>query len=174
MNIYLRNAKRDDIERIMLIEHESFHENIAECREVFLDRIDIFPNGFLLLEIDDEISGYISSEIWENADSINTEKFSLNHTIADVHTTAGSQLYISSIGILKKHRGKGYGNLLFSELTSRISSKYEISEMILIVSENWDAARKMYEKNGFTEIQRISGFFEENGSYDAIVMRKSL
>ncbi|MDW7732883.1 MAG: N-acetyltransferase [Methanolobus sp.] len=174
MNIHIRHAKKEDMDRIMLIEHESFHQNIVESRDVFAERIELFPEGFLLLEIDGSIAGYISSEIWEYTESIEQERFSLDHTIADVHTTAGSQLYISSIGILKRHRGKGYGKLLFRELTERINSKYEISDMVLIVSENWNAARKIYEKNGFQETQRIPCFFDDDENSDAFVMRKRL
>lgn len=174
MEIHIRNAQKDDLEEIMLIEHESFHKNIIEKRDVFLERIELFPEGFLLLENDDGITGYISSEIWEYTESIGPERFNLNHRMADIHTTAGSQLYISSIGVLKKHRGKGYGKLLFSELTERMNSKYEISDMILIVSENWDAARRIYENRGFIQVQRIPCFFDDDENSDAIVMRKHL
>ncbi|WP_319506379.1 N-acetyltransferase [uncultured Methanolobus sp.] len=158
----------------MLVEHDSFHKNIAESRSVFFDRIKVFPEGFLVLEIDGEIAGYISSEMWEHSENIDAERFCLNHTISEVHISGGSELYISSIGVIKKYRGKGYGKMLFSELVERISSSYRIASIILIVSENWDAARKIYENNGFLEIQRINGFFEDDENSDAIVMRKYL
>ncbi|WMW23476.1 N-acetyltransferase [Methanolobus mangrovi] len=147
---------------------------MAECRDVFLDRMKVFPEGFLVMEIDREIAGYISSEMWEYSENIDTDRFCLNHTIREVHIRGGSELYISSIGILKKYRGKGYGKMLFSELVEQIRSKYKITSIILIVSVNWDAARKIYENNGFLEIQRINGFFEDDENSDAIVMRKYL
>lgn len=174
MKISIRNAEKNDIEGIMLIEYESFHRNITESRDAFLDRINVFSDGFLILEIDGDVAGYISSEMWDFSEIIDMERFNLNHSIRDVHKPSGSQLYISSIGILKNHHGKGYGNMLYSELEKRITGKYSIISMILIVSENWNAARKLYENNGFKEISRISSFFDDENNSDAIVMRKHI
>jgi ribosomal-protein-alanine N-acetyltransferase len=168
----IRNAGPGDIEQIMLIERSSFHENIRESRSVFLERIAFFREGFLVLEIDDHVCGYISSEIWNYSENITATRFILNHRLCEVHTTTGSELYISSIGILEEYRGKGYGNLLFSELSRRMIEKYAISSIILLVSANWNAAKRIYEKNGFEEMCRIPGFFY-NGN-EGIVMRKHL
>lgn len=170
--ILIRNAAISDIDDIMDIEHESFHENVYEDRSVFLDRISTFPDGLLVLEVNGNVCGYISSEIWNYSEKIRKDMFDLNHSISKVHTSTGSELYISSIGILKKYRKKGYGKLLFSELSGRIIEKYNISSMILIVSVRWTAAKKVYENNGFKEESRIDGFFDDETNSDAIVMRK--
>lgn len=172
MNTLIRNAKPEDIEQIMRIEDESFEEHIRESRSVFLDRISAFREGFLVLEISGDICGYISSELWDYSEDIQESKFDLNHRISNVHSITGSELYISSIGILREYRGKGYGKLLFSELSSRIAKKFAISSMILLASANWDAARNIYEKSGFKEIFRIPGFFADGE--EVIVMRKYL
>jgi ribosomal-protein-alanine N-acetyltransferase len=171
-NISIRNAEPRDIGQVMRIEHESFYADICESMSVFLDRIHTFPEGFLVLEICGDVCGYISSEIWDYSENVPDSRFILNHMTGDVHTTAGSELYISSIGILKEHRGKGYGKLLFSDLSCRVIEKHAISSMILLVSAKWDAARRIYEKNGFKETHRISGFFGEGE--EGIVMRKHL
>lgn len=171
-NILIRNATINDIEDIMDIEHESFHETVYEDRSVFLDRISIFPDGFLVLEVNGNVCGYISSEIWNYSEEIHKDMFNLNHSISKLHTSTGSELYISSIGILKKYRKKGYGKLLFSELSGRIIEKYNISSMILIVSVQWTAAKKIYENNGFKEVAIIRKFFTDEINSDGIVMRK--
>ncbi len=172
--IFIRNATIKDIEQIMEIEHESFCETVHEDRSVFRDRISTFPDGFLVLEVDESVCGYISSEIWNYSEEIREDMFDLNHCISTVHSTTGSELYISSIGILKKHRRKGYGKLLFLELSRRITEKYNISSMILIVSVQWTAAKKIYENSGFKEASRIHRFFDDGTHSDAIVMRKYL
>lgn len=172
--IKIRNAAIDDIEHIMEIEHESFCETVYEDRSVFLDRILTFPDGFLVLEADGQVCGYISSEIWDYLEEIKEDMFNLNHSISKLHVATGSELYISSIGLLKKHRGKGYGKLLFSELSRRTTEKYSISSIILIVSVQWTAAKNIYEKNAFEEAGRIHRFFNDETHSDAIVMRKSL
>lgn len=172
--ILIRNATINDIEHIMDIEHESFYEKVHEDRSVFLSRILTFPDGFLVLEVNENVCGYISSEIWNYSEEIREDMFDLNHSISKVHTTTGSELYISSIGILKKYRTKGYGKLLFSELSRRIIEKYNISSMILIVSVEWTAAKKIYMNNGFEEKYLIYGFFDDETNSNAIVMRKYL
>lgn len=172
MKLLIRNAEKDDIDGIMSIEHESFHSNIIECMETFLERIMTFSDGFLVMEIDGEIAGYISSELWEYSEHINTDKFILGHSIAETHRNDGRELYVSSIGILEKYRGNRYGNVLFFELQERIRSKYPVQSAILIVSENWHAAKRIYEKNGFIQVSVITGFFDDDDNSDAIVMRK--
>lgn len=172
--VLIRKATINDIEDIMDIEHESFHENVYEDRSVFSSRILTFPDGFLVLEVDGNVCGYISSEIWNYSEKINKDMFDLNHSINKLHTTTGSELYISSIGVLKKYRRKGYGKLLFSELSGRIIEKYNISSMILIVSGWWTAAKKIYENNGFKEIDIVHEFFTDEINSDGIVMRKYL
>jgi len=63
---------------------------------------------------------------------------------------------------------------LFSELSRRIIEKYNISSMILIVSVEWTAAKKIYMNNGFEEKYLIYGFFDDETNSNAIVMRKYL
>ena len=170
--ILIRNATVSDIGHIMDIEHESFCESVHEDIAVFRDRITTFPDGFLVLEVEGHVCGYISSEIWNYSQNIREDMFYLDHSINKVHDVTGSELYISSIGILKRYRGKGYGKLLFSELSRKITEKYTISSMILIVSAQWIAAKRIYENDGFREIKRIHGFFDDVTHSDAIVMRK--
>ncbi len=172
--IVIRHAEVSDIDRIMLIEHESFHKKICESKEVFYQRISLFHDGFLVLEINGDVCGYISSEIWDYAEQVRDTNFTLDHKIDELHTTTGSELYITSIGVLQDHRKKGYGSMLFSELSTRIIENYNIQSMILLVSENWQAARNIYKKAGFNEIRKISGFFEEDDIADGVVMRKKL
>ncbi|MDI3485502.1 MAG: [ribosomal protein S18]-alanine N-acetyltransferase [Methanolobus sp.] len=174
MKISIRNAEKEDIEGIMCVEHDSFHPNITENSDNFLERIEVFQKGFLVMLIDGEIAGYISSELWNYSKNIGTEKFVLGHSITETHKNDGKELYISSIGVLEKYRGRGYGNTLFSELVSRICSEYEISSIVLIVSENWHAAKRIYEKSEFHEIQIIKCFFDDDEKSDAIVMRKQI
>ncbi|WP_459201045.1 GNAT family N-acetyltransferase [Methanococcus sp. CF] len=170
--IVIRNATKNDIDDIMNIEYDSFIEGISESRDVFLNRISTFQDGFLVLEVESKVSGYISSEIWEYFKDIDEKMFDLDHDIKNVHNINGSELYISSIGVLKEHRKKGYGSLLFNQLIEMISKKYKISSIILTVSVNWGPALKLYEKIGFKEAYRIKNFFEDEYCSDGIVMRK--
>ncbi len=83
------------------------------------------------------------------------------------------------MGILPKVRGYGLGKAIFEFFIKYIPELVESPKsIILIVSENWKNARKIYINNGFKEICIFNDFidyrhvppFKEN----AIVMRKLL
>ena len=80
-NLKIRNAKINDIEKILEIEHNSFDKNICEDKQVFIDRIETFNDGFLVAEYENEIIGYICSEIWLYDENIKESSFLLNHSI---------------------------------------------------------------------------------------------
>lgn len=177
--VKFRTANENDIKDIMNIEISSFREDICEKEEVFLERMNIFPEGFFIMEYDRKIIGYLCSEIWEYKEWVEEEDFTLGHSIEKYHNQNGSELYISSMGILVNFRGIGMGKLMFEEfLRFMIRTKKSLKSVILIVSENWENARRIYSNNGFKEILIIKDFFEINknqsDSDNGIVMRKYL
>ncbi|MCS3900458.1 GNAT family N-acetyltransferase [Methanococcus voltae] len=195
-DLIIRTANINDISQIMNLEIKSFDKGVRETEITYSNRLDVFKDGFLVLEHNNSnnsnnsnninnnenkdeknIIGFITSELWENVKE-NTEycqKFNLNHNINKFHNDNGKELYISSIAISKNHQHKGYGNLLFNTLIDNMISKYNIKSIILIVSENWTNAIKLYTHNGFKEIYRINEFFNCNkGKFDGIIMKKEL
>lgn len=174
-----RNANMQDLSGIMKIEHSAFSNLICEEEKVFAERIDIFPEGFMVMEIAGKVTGYICSELWTKPKVITSKLFALGHSIEKQHNPNGNELYISSMGILSEHHGKGLGKALFEEFLKRIENELKyIESIILVVSENWSNAKKIYTANGFKEINILEKFFShkknelhfENG----IVMRKEL
>ncbi len=171
----LRRAELKDIEKIMKIEKASFDPESREDKAVFIERLNTYSEGFYVMECKNEIIGFICTELWMYKDEVLESDFELGHSIADMHRDQGTELYISAIGISPKHRGRGAGKMLFQEGVKRIlEDNANIKSQILIVSEAWKNARKIYKKTGFREVLRITDFFEnklgekENG----IVMRK--
>lgn len=179
MSIYFRQATMEDLDRVLVIEDKSFYQGIKESPQVFAERITIFPQGFFLLEIDDcnEPVGYICSELWPGKNNLPYQNLVLGHSIKGVHHCQGQELYISSMGVLPEYRGKGFGLLLLNELIKQISTGFpQVSNVLLIVSEKWLAARKTYKKLGFAEVTVLPSFFEPVGlqSEQGIVMRKKI
>lgn len=174
--ISIREAVPRDIEAIMGIEAEAFHATIRESKETFEARIREFPGGCLMLE--DEVNapiGYITSEIWKYRPVVHKEAFILGHSIKDIHDLNGEELYISSMGVLESKRGNRFGDVLVNALTDKLLEEYPlIRSVILLVSEKWGNAYKIYKKNGFEDITVFNNFFiHENGqSSNGIVMRK--
>lgn len=178
-DIVFRTARENDIESIMNIERSSFSADICEKEDVFIERIRVFKDGFYIMEYQGQVIGYLCSEIWNYKEKIDDSDFVLGHSIRTAHDTEGNEVYISSMGILPDFRGMGLGKLMFEEFLKYIIRKYEkIKSQVLIVSENWNNARKIYIKNGFEEVAILKNFFyhrdaprlKENG----IIMRKIL
>ncbi len=175
--ITYRTVLPKDISIIMQIERSTFSNFICEDESVFLERIKIFPEGFILLEVKGIPIGYICSEIWNRSDVIDKKQFELGHSIGKQHISKGNELYISSMGIMPEHQGKGFGKRLFEDFLKYIADKFNhIGSIILVVSENWTTARKIYVSNEFKEIKVLKGFFPCTSSdhylKNGIVMRK--
>lgn len=176
-DIVFRTAREDDIEGIMHIETASFPKEICEKKDVFLDRIRVFQDGFYIMEYQGRVIGYLCSEIWDYKERINETDFVLGHSIRKIHDPKGNEVYISSMGTLPEFRGMRLGKLMFEEFSKYIIKKYKkLKSKILIVSENWHNARKIYVENGFEEIAIIKDFFYYNNvdtlKEHGIIMRK--
>jgi len=176
--VNVREARKKDIEAIMKIEHDSFPIGIRETKETFLERLKVFGEGFLVLT-DEENSplGYITSELWKYNEIIDERAFTLGHSIKDAHDPEGEEIYLSSLGVSKDKRGSGLGSMLFETLLGKMKEAYpKIISAVLVVSENWTGAHRIYKKNGFSEVYTIEAFMTpqyEKWS-NGIVMRKKL
>jgi [ribosomal protein S18]-alanine N-acetyltransferase len=177
--LIFRNATVHDISGIMSIEYSSFSDVICEEEKVFIERINTFPDGFRVMESDGEIIGYICSELWETVNVVSEELFTLGHSIKEQHKLYGREVYISSMGLSPKYRSLGLGRTMFDEFIKHITAKLaNIESIILVVSEKWAKARRIYTSNGFREVDVLKKFFcysfDRPYYEDGIVMRKHL
>lgn len=173
----IRPASKKDIKAIMAIEECSFIPQIQETKTTFLERIEAFSEGFLILENEktNEIVGYFASELWAHYPE-NNNCFSLDHSAKNSHDNNGSILYISSFAILPSYRSKGTGKAFFNSAINKILAERKIKAITLIVNTIWENAINIYKKNGFETIKTIKDFFPaENGKKtDALYMKKEL
>ncbi len=162
----------------MKIEENAFISNIQETYQTFARRMGTYPQGFLVLEDDKGIvQGYFSSELWEEMPHHN-KVFILDHDPAALHKKDGRLLYISSFALMSGMQGRGLGKLFFKECLKQVTKVSPlIGQVVLIVSQEWGAARHIYEGLGFKSIRQIPGFFPSDiipGGADGIVMIKTL
>ena len=174
----VRQAASSDMERIMKIEESAFIPNIQETYQTFASRMATYPRGFLVLEDDKgTVQGYFSSELWEGLPH-NNKVFILDHEIAKVHKPDGKLLYISSFALMGSFQGRGLGKLFFKECIAQVlKASLQIEQIVLIVSQEWGAARHIYEDLGFKSVRQIPGFFPSDvipGGADGIVMIKNV
>ena len=174
----MRGATRADLEEIMAVERESFEEGVMEPLEVFAERLEVFPEGFLvLLDEGGAVIGYICAELRARLPAPHQDSFELGRSISRSHHAGGVVLYISSMGLKRSARGAGRGAQLLSGLVRAARrSCPQVQHLSLIVSEEWPHAQRIYERGGFYEVGRIGGFFKplDRPPADAIVMRADL
>ncbi len=176
----LRIACEDDIDRIMELEADGFAPAIRESREVMLTRLRHFPQGFLVLEHDARIIGYLCSERWTIDDASDTQfdpdLFILGHDIRHTHRTDGDCLYISSMTVDPAHRGNGVGRRFFTQALALLRRQLPgLRASVLLLSAEWHGAHRIYLSCGYAEVTRLDGFFAAvaANNADAIVMQLS-
>lgn len=174
-----RRATLKDLKDILIIEDDSFPLGIKESKELYTDRIQVFPEGNTICEINGKCVGCICTEIWQVRHYFYKELFMEENSINRLHSPYGNTLYISTFALLKNYRGKGIGKALFEEHIKHVTKSFpKISKQLLVVGEPWKPAQTTYKKHGFKPVPYIilQGYFEpkEKEPFDGIVMWKNL
>jgi ribosomal protein S18 acetylase RimI-like enzyme len=193
----IEQALPDDLEEIMKIEEACFPRGVRERETAFIDRIQTFPEGNLVLLADDDqaptrdfadkglrrrLAGYFTSEIWTTRPLPARGSYELDHPASSRHDRNGSVLYVSSLAVKPAARG-GAGRLLFTESIRRVLKKCpRVKSVVFIVNEQWLAARHIYETEGFRYTGKIDAFFRlspdaqtaPKGENAALIMEKEL
>lgn len=173
--IVIREILLSDIDEIMKMEYLSFPEDVWEKRELFLERIQVFKEGFLIMEIDGKKAGYMTSEIWNYKKERDKSDFGINHSIKKIHNINGNELFITSFAVTPEFRNGGYGKYMFDFFIEKMIKKYNIVCISLIVAEKWEKAIKIYLKNGFKILEKYDDFLISSKDYrDFLFMRKEL
>lgn len=155
-----RLARPSDIPAIMELEARGFHGGIREDESVFRARLASFPSGFIVLENDGVVVGYLCAERWAERPSLSPESFALGHDPGPRHAARGPVLYLASITVDPAQRGSGLGKRLFTEGSALIRAACPgVERELLVVNEEWRGARRIYEQAGFSVIGRLPGFF---------------
>lgn len=171
----LREASLRDLEAIMALEVRGFPPGVVEQPEVFRRRLEVFSQGFLVLEhrSHTQASGYLTAELWSPRTDWENYPFALNHDLAAVHNPQGSVLYIASMTLDPLVRGTGLGKTFFQESLGYLLESFpKVQEVILIVGEHWRGAQKIYRHCGFLDLGRIPHFLTPRNSppEDVLVM----
>jgi ribosomal-protein-alanine N-acetyltransferase len=148
--IIFREALKNDIDKIMILEKACFNEYTQESKKTYLERIEVFSQGFIIMENNLDFIGAVSSEIWKSQRKITKKLFTLGHSIKNQFDLNGDELYISSIGIFPNYRNNGYGLLLFNELIKNVKKYFPfVTKGILLINEEWKFAKKYISKKQF-------------------------
>lgn len=172
----LRPATAADLPRILTLEAQGFAPGTRERADVYAERIALFADGFLVAEEEEALLGCICSELWRHAPQPEPARFALGHRIAELHAPGHDELYLSSMTVAPAARGRGLGQQLVTACLARCAARYRLRSALLLVSERWLPARRIYARLGFGELLRLPDFFRAADAPPAagLVMRKPL
>ncbi|WP_036551315.1 GNAT family N-acetyltransferase [Neptunomonas japonica] len=139
----IRSAREEDLDRCFEIESVSYAGDEAATKEKILKRIKIYPQGFIVLENQEEIIGFINSGATHNV-VLSDEEF--KELIG--HDPSGEHIVIMSVVVHPKYQGKGMADKL---MNSFIGSMRELTktEIYLICQTE---LIQMYAKHGFVHL----------------------
>lgn len=120
----IRNAKLTDLDRIQQIEIGCFPKEEAASRKALKERIEHFSEGFIVLEVDGHIVGFI------NGIAISTEKIEdvMFEKTGMYHNMDNKNLAIFGVDVDTQYQGMGYSKLLMNAYINRAkeNGRYKI------------------------------------------------
>jgi len=139
----IRLAKESDLDRCFEIETVAYAGDEAATKEKILTRIQTYPEGFIVLENDEEIIGFINSGATHHVE-LSDEDF--KELIG--HDPAGKHIVVMSVVVHPKYQGQ---SMITKMMTHFISSMRDMgkTEIYLICQLEYIP---MYEKYGFVDL----------------------
>ncbi|SMY09453.1 GNAT family N-acetyltransferase [Flavimaricola marinus] len=135
-----RNAKPTDANRCFEIETDAYEGDEAASLAKIAKRIGTYPEGFLILEIDGQVVGFINSGCANNVE-MSDEEF--KELIG--HDPDAPNVVILSVVVDPEHQGKGYSKALLVEFEKRMRGRGK--EAIHLMCKEQHV--QLYEKFGY-------------------------
>lgn len=141
MDYSIRGVRKEDLDRVAKVESLCFPPEEAASRKSLGDRINHFPESFLVAELSDKtVIGFINGCVTDE-DRIYDEMFEK----ADAHNPGGAYQSVFGLDVIKEWRGRGVAAALmrrFMEDAEKMGRK----GMILTCKERLIS---YYEKFGY-------------------------
>ena len=153
----VRGFRSDDLNRVMAINEECLPENYSSF--FYRDLYQRFPKTFVVAEADGNIQGYIMCRIERGLSKLKSFRTSrLCHVV--------------SIAVREAYRRRGIATALMHMAMENGMDEYGATECFLEVRIGNQAAIKLYEGLGFTNVNRKLRYYLDGE--DAWVMAKPL
>lgn len=145
--VKLRNALEPDLQRCYEIEVLSYSKEEAASKNNMLKRLSKFPQGFLLLEKDKEIIGFINSGACHEV-KLSDESF--KEMLG--HDSQGKYIVVMSVVIHPDYQKQGFVSLLMKKFIEDMKNLQK-EEIFFICKKELVT---MYEKYGFKDLGKSS------------------
>ncbi len=133
MKLKIRQAKIGDIPEILEVEKETWGKRGAAAKEMFESRIETFPEGTLIAEIDGKIVGVVATEIVNynfKKNSYSWYEITDNGYIKNSHNSNGDTIYGVDLSVVPSYQGLKVGSKLL-EVIGKLAIKYNIKQGML-------------------------------------------
>jgi ribosomal protein S18 acetylase RimI-like enzyme len=143
MNLNIRNVNEQDLDRCFEIETVSYAGDEAASREKILKRIIAYPEGFIVLENEREIVGFINSGATHRVE-LSDEEF--KELVG--HDPQGRHIVILSVVVHPDYQGKGMAGKLMNNFIDRMKALGKSDIYLICQTELVD----MYARYGFVDL----------------------
>lgn len=139
--IIIRNALPEDLDECFLVESSGFPPEEAATRETIRLRIETFPEGFFVAEMDGRVVGMLNSAA-TNKDDISDEE--LKQLIG--HDPCGKNMVVFALAVLPEFQKRGIARQLMSRFVDEARGQNK-KNVLLICKRHLIA---YYEGMGFS------------------------
>jgi len=148
----LRRCELSDIIPVMEINLRTLPEHYSDY--FYESLLEELPEAFVVAEISGKIVGYIMCKMEHGFSNFKKLGFV-------------KKGHVVSIAVINEHRSKGFGSALVNESIEGVKIR-QCSELYLEVRCSNNDAVRLYEKLGFSIIQRLKAYYRDGE--DAYVM----
>lgn len=142
-NITIRHVLPKDLDECFFVETSGFPPDEAASRETIRLRIETFPEGFLVAEVNGKIVGILNSAA-TNKDDISDEE--LKQLIG--HDPAGRNMVVFALAVLPEFQKQGIASQLMSAFVEEALAGSK--ENVLLMCKQY--LINYYERMGFNHI----------------------
>jgi ribosomal protein S18 acetylase RimI-like enzyme len=133
MKVKIRQAKIEDIPRILFVEKEAWGQGKSASEEMFESRIRTFPEGTLLAEVNSKILGVVVTEIVDydlQKDAYTWREVTDNGFIKNSHKPTGNTIYGVDLSVIPSFQRLGVGRKLLESI-GKLAVRYNIKQGML-------------------------------------------
>jgi ribosomal protein S18 acetylase RimI-like enzyme len=143
-NYIIRSPRLADLDRCFEIETISYEGDEAATREKIKTRIENYPMGFMVIEINNEVAGFINSGCADNV-QMSDEEF--KELIG--HHPDGKHNVIMSVVVHPDYQGLGLSSILLVNYVLRMKRLNKVSIQLMCK----EIHIKLYERFGFKYVK---------------------
>ena len=147
-----RRCEPSDLIGVMEINMKTLPEHYSDY--FYESLLEELPEAFIVAEISGKVIGYIMCKMEHGFSNFKKLGFV-------------KKGHVVSIAVMDEHRGKGFGSAIVNEAINGVKIR-QCSELYLEVRCSNNDAVRLYEKLGFSIIQRLKAYYRDGE--DAYVM----